>query len=343
MVRKYFFSLLLLLFFSIFYTRCTTNKFDIDVSGIDLDMEFQQLDQDIFYKKQSPTSSYQAELKNKYGEFYTVFVEQIIRIGSADSLKTIQELEKFTEDSFVRNIEDHIQSKFPEKKIIQFNSDILSGFKHYRYYFPQKKIPKVVYYNSGFNYGIVTLENHLGIGLDFYLGAQDSLIKLMPGEVFHQYEKDKMDEKYLVRDGMDGWLRKEFENYQDKSNLLSLLVYEGKITYLLQAMFPNMPEELIMRYSSDEMIWAKKNKKNIWRELAKQKIIFGTKNFDNQKWITEGPFTNVGAIPEDSPARLGGWMGWNMVRAFMDKHPDWTVQQLLEEKNYPLFLNAYKP
>lgn len=343
MLRKYFFSISLLLFITVFYTRCSTNKFDIDVSKVNISMSNYRFDKDVFYIQNRIPREKKQELEGKYGMFYKVFVEQIIRVGSSDSLKTIAELKKFSNDPFIQAIQKKIELKFKEKEIEKFNRKITDGFKHYNYYFPEKTIPEIIYYNSGFNYGIVTLENHIGIGLDFYLGKEDSLVKMMSGEVFHQYEKDKMDPKFLVRDVFDGWLRNEFSSAIDKKDLLSVLISEGKLMYLLEALLPAIDEATLMRYNSEELDWANKKKKNIWTELAKQKVIYGTKNFDNQKWITEGPFTNVGAIPEDSPARLGVWMGWNIVKAYMNDHPEISLQQLLMDKNYQVMLNSYKP
>jgi len=343
MLRKYLFSVLLVLIISIFYTRCTTNKFDVDVSTIDISLETFRLDNDIFTSHEVDNITWKNDLIEKYGDFYRVFVERIIKVGHSDSLQTIDGVREFITDPFILSIEDKIREKFTVETIEGFNRQLELGFKHYNYYFPTKTIPKVVYYNSGFNYGIVTMENHIGVGLDFYLGKEDSLVKIMSGEVFHQYEKDKMDNAYLVRDVIDGWLRKDLEKLEDKTNLLSVIIGEGKIMYLMEALLPHVEEEILIRYSSHELAWTKKNKKNIWRELAKQKIIYGTKNFDNQKWVTEGPFTNVGAFPEDSPARLGVWLGWQMVKSYMDDHPEITIDQLLEDKNYQLILNSYKP
>lgn len=343
MGRRYFISVLQLVLITIFFIGCTANKLDVDVSKIDVDLTSKRFNRDIFNADYNNLLKLKQDLNADYGSFYTVFVEQIIRIGSQDSLSTIKELQLYTQDEFVKNVEKQIDKKFSEKGIEDFSRGIEDAFKHWKYYFPKKNIPTLTFYNSGFNYGIVTMDEYLGVGLDFYLGAEDSLVKLMPGEIFHQYERDKMDEKFLVRDAIDGWVRKEFESLKDKSDLLGLMVYEGKMIYLLNAMLPTADDAELMRYFENEILWVEKNKKQIWKQLAKQEVIFGVKNFDNQKWVNEGPFTNTGAMPENSPARIGVWVGWQMVSAYMDAHPELTVQELLNGDNKTKILSNYKP
>lgn len=343
MSRRYLFSFLLLISITLIYSRCNTNKFDIDLKNIQLEIETNRLDQDIFNTTDKIPKEFIQYLYQTYGDFYPIYVEQIIRIGSADSINTIKELEKFAQDTGVYSIQEHINRVYKPSNIENHSLKMTNSFKRWKFHFPNKTIPKITYFNSAFNYGIVTTEKQLGIGLDFYLGKSDSLIAKMPGEIFNQYEKDKMDPIYLERDAIEGWIREDLKEYKSNKNLLSIIVYEGKLLYILNALFPNTGKEIVMRYTADELKWVEDNKVNVWKEIAKQKVIFGTQSFENQKWIINGPFTNAGAIPNDSPARIGCWIGWQMVSEFMDNHPNYSLQQLMDETNYQHFLNSYKP
>lgn len=50
-------------------------------------------------------------------------------------------------------------------------------------------------------------------------------------------------------------------------------------------------------------------------------------------------------MPEGAPGRIGIWVGWQMVRAYMDAHPETNIHQLLLMTEGLDFLqeSGYKP
>ncbi|MEO0404470.1 MAG: hypothetical protein AAF193_06330, partial [Bacteroidota bacterium] len=119
--------------------------------------------------------------------------------------------------------------------------------------------------------------------------------------------------------------------------------YWGKIMYLMDACFPETEDYLKMDYAPTDIVWCEENERSIWIEMSNQKYLYETRQREIDKWITEGPFTSAADIPQDSPARLGVWMGWQIVRDYMNNNPEVTLEQLLEETNYIKLLNTYKP
>ena len=61
------------------------------------------------------------------------------------------------------------------------------------------------------------------------------------------------------------------------------------------------------------------------------------------RWYDEGPFTRVGWIPQEGPDRLGAWMGLQMVQDFMDDHPDWTMEDLMNSRDPMPIIKSYRP
>ena len=54
--------------------------------------------------------------------------------------------------------------------------ELTDAFKHFRFYFPKRPLPKGVYTTmTGFNYGILHIDNYYGIGLEYFLGEKGSL------------------------------------------------------------------------------------------------------------------------------------------------------------------------
>ena len=49
-------------------------------------------------------------------------------------------------------------------------------------------------------------------------------------------------------------------------------------------------------------------------------------------------------IDNESPGRIGQWMGWQIVRSFMENNPKVTVQQLIKMDANSIFEQSkYKP
>jgi hypothetical protein len=60
------------------------------------------------------------------------------------------------------------------------------------------------------------------------------------------------------------------------------------------------------------------------------------------KFMMDGPFTRGF---EGSPSRLGAWIGWQIVRAYMDKKPEGSMPELFRESEARRILveSGYKP
>ncbi len=322
---------------------CDSNRLDIDVSGLDIDLQTHRFDQEMNSIDFTKLRESNEDLKEKYPEFYPVYLEEILRIGPSNELNTLQSFQGFVEDEYMGNAYELIQEKFSQETIEGFNDELEDAFKHYNYYFPEKGLPEITYCHSGFNSGIIPLDSTLGIGLDFYIGPESDPVKSLPHEIFPQYKKDKMRSYYVVPDAVRGWTTITFWNKKTGDNLLAEIIFFGKIMYCTDAFMPEVHDSLKMNYTTSELDWARGNEVNVWKEMAKQEVMFQTKVFEIKKWTEDGPFTNTGAIPEESPSRLGIWMGWQIVKDYMEENEEVTITELLDEQNFQKILKYYDP
>jgi hypothetical protein len=60
------------------------------------------------------------------------------------------------------------------------------------------------------------------------------------------------------------------------------------------------------------------------------------------KYVSEGPTT--GGFPKESPGNLGQWIGYRIVKSYMEKQPD-NLMALMNENDYKKILHdsGYKP
>ena len=148
----------------------------------------------------------------------------------------------------------------------------------------------------------------------------------------------------IVPDCMKGWATSEFEYDNSQKDLLSKMVYNGKILYFMDALLPHIENSRKIGYTSDQIIWCKHNESNIWAFFIEHKLLYSTDHAENIKYIGEAPFTP--GFPEGSPGRVGQWLGWQIVRAYMDNNPDVSLSELMEEENDAqkiLTKSKYKP
>lgn len=318
----------------------------VNVSGSGLEVRFQRLDKDIFYADFNDPARAGQQLYQKYGNFYCDYMELILQAAPCRPDSNFLALKGFVNHPNMQALQKRIEFRFPEKEITKINGEFTEAIRRWNHFFPDSIVPAVVYMNSGLNFSAYSTDSVISVGLDFFLGAGDSLVNLFPPDIFPQYFKEDMRSDYLVTNAMKDFCWAQC-NKQDKtttkSDLLSVIVHQGKVMYMLDAMLPNTADSVKMNWSATQMEWADANESRIWKELANQNVLFSTEHTKNKKWIDFAPFTRVENIPQDSPPQLGIWMGWNMVRAYMKANPGVTLPQLVAEKDARKFLNGYKP
>ena len=118
---------------------------------------------------------------------------------------------------------------------------------------------------------------------------------------------------------------------------------EGHNVTILTAILPKEKDYVKIRYSRDELEWVQKNEYNIWQAIVKSEILFTSDVKVIRNFFGDGPFTP--GLPEGAPSRAGVFMGWQMVRDYMDANPELKLPDLMEIKpsQYSKIYRAYNP
>ena len=76
--------------------------------------------------------------------------------------------------------------------------------------------------------------------------------------------------------------------------------------------------------------------------ILNHNLLYDTK-FEQFKYVKDGPTTY--GMPKESPGRVGAWLGWQIIQAYMRENPNTTLQQLIDLKDGQKLLTAskYKP
>ena len=315
------------------------SKFEqVDISSVKIDQKLYRFDKDLFSIPPDSIGDKVPYLVKKYDGFFELFTNQIIRIGSPYDKDFADRLNAFVTDYVVKKTYEYSAKKY--KDFTPVYNDLNKAFRYYKYYFPEKDVPDIYTFISGFNTAIATDSNILGIGLDFYLGKD---FEFYPQLALPYYIIRKMEPYMILPDAMRGWLTMEFPPDDSVNTLLANMIYGGKIQYLMEAIMPFVDDTVKFGYTKDQMEWCKENEEPMWTYLIDKKLLYKTDRLIIKKFVDEAPFT----IPfgRKSPPKTGIWIGYRIVSKYMSKHPNITLRQLMAEKNYQkiLIMSSYRP
>ena len=311
------------------------DRLKVNVDHIKVDLKIDRMEKDLFENHKNPIDKHQYLIK-KYDKLYQYFFAYIIGAGDPFSNNSFERLNEFTQDSTMNLFYLEMKKGFNDFSI--YSKELTDAFKHYKYYFPDSTIPKVTTFYSNFEQKVLDIDDRLAIGIEMFLGKNNSLIQQLPN-TYPQYVKDKMEKKYLTANVMYGFLMNRFYESMGNDFISNILTY-GKVLYLLKAMIPESPEHIIMTYSKNELDWCKKNENNIWEYIVDQEILYSKNTKIINDFITEGPTTK--GLPKDSPCRVGIWLGYQMIKDHVQKN-NLDISNLLKEKNINTILKSYNP
>jgi hypothetical protein len=300
-------------------------------------MPVRRFDHDLFALKKAYGRRTVDSLNKAYHGFLQRFTAQVINIGDSTNPQYYRSLADFLADPYINSVARDADSVFKDMQIEE--QSFGEAFQAYHYFFPGKKIPSIIAYTGGFNYQVGAWPSELGIGLEFYLGSKHRFYSLLG---LPAYKQRVLSREYLVPDALRGWLISEFEAPDKTRKFIDQLIFEGKIQYLIDQLLPETEDSLRTAYSGRQLEWLKREEARIWAFFIDKKMLFKPISFETDKFINEGPFTP--GMPRESPGRIGVWIGRQIVRTYMQKHPEKTPQQLMTtDASKILSQSGYKP
>ena len=324
---------------TLFLFSCHGNRFDVDVSNIIIpDVKIDRFEQDIFTIDTANIKAADQKLQAKYGPFYSSYISRIINTGGRKDASHLQRMKQFIADPDMRQAYADCQKMYPNTDFLA--EQLTKTFKHFKYYFPEKKVPITITMMSGFNYSVVLLDNTLAIGLEMYLGRDNKFYQML---ALPNYKTMFMSRQNIEPDATRAWMITEFPYNMNKSDFLSEITYMGKILYLTDALLPSTHDSLKIQYTKKQLDYCSQNEFNVWSYFAAQKLLYNTNQTEIMKFTSEGPFTS--AFSKEAPPRIGYWIGWQIIRQYMSNNPEISPEQLMKEVDAQKILNKskYKP
>ena len=314
---------LITLFYVFLFIQCKkNNNKEEEINSIPINISFERFD-----KKFYNTDSFKLnDLKKRYFYLFPKKFDDSIWVNRRkDSLQLI--------------LKKAIEKKFKNFAFIE--DDVNQLFKHLKYYFPKIKIPKIVTLINNVDYQskIIFLDTLVLISLDTYLGKNHEIYNGIPN-----YIKYDMDVSFLSSHIADKFLNSKI-NYPKERTFLAQIIYYGKKLYLKEKLLPNKNDTIRIGYSKQDLTWAQENELYIWKYFIENELLYNTDSKLIRRFIDPSPFSKFYLeIDNQSPGRIGRWIGWQIVRSFMKKNPEVKIEDLIFKPSEELFIKSgYKP
>jgi len=301
---------------------CSTKEKDTpDLSSVNVQTEVHRFDQ-AFYNSSAEGLQ---ELKMKYPYLFPVQYADtawVNKMNDKDELELFAETEKLYHDF-----------KAQEAEI----SDL---FKHIKYYYPGFKEPKVltVLTNVDQDNKVILADSLLFISLDLFLGKDHPFYTDFPN-----YIKRKNTKDHMIVDVADAFALKLVPPSGDRS-FAARMIQAGKKLFLLEQLLEGKPETEILGYEKEQILWAEENEAEIWKFFIENDLLFSNDQALSERFIDEAPFSKFYlANDQDSPGGIGGWVGLQMVKNFMEIE-NVGLLEMLQTPNEEIFKKSkYKP
>ncbi len=286
------------------------------------------------------------QLYVQFPTFMPYYVEHILGISAADTAYLQEVLPQFLNDTLYGFKQTNARVLHDFASILDVQKQLDGAFSRLRYLYPELDIPLIYFFVSGFNASILFFNEgdyeqlaSIAVGVDMYLGSDYAYYN----RVVYNYQKQTMRKECIAADVVSAYLFRTFPFTSKKSRLLENMLYRGKMMYVLSLLFPAESANEIMGYTAEQMAWCDRYEADVWKMMVDKKDLFKTEMPVLTSYLNDGPFTSE--ISQESPARLGTWIGWQICKSYMEKNPNVTLQELIAEGDAQkiLELSYYKP
>jgi gliding motility-associated lipoprotein GldB len=312
----YFQKSLLFVAVFIFYSGCQNGvENEAKIESLPISISFDRFDLQ-FYNQEPEVIP---DLKKKYPYLFPKqFSDSVWIARQKDSLQLI--------------LQNAVKEVFED--ITPLEHELTHLFKHINYHFPQTKIPQLVTLTNNVDYQIKTVysDSLVLLSLDTFLGADHQLYEGIPS-----YIRKELDQKFIASQLVEKFGVYEIPPVEDRTFLAQML-YEGKKMYLQDLLLPHELETTKIAYTEEELNWVKENELYIWQYFVERQVLYKTDPEWVQRFLEPAPFSKFYLqLDNESPGRVGRWIGWQIVRSFVRQNPEINTEELLRMPTQKLF------
>ena len=306
-------------------------KAKLNINARPYDLEFDRYEDVLF---NLDTTDFQQELM-RVQDRYRVFLS-----GDLNDPNAVQYLKDFAVDPYSLSLYQKVKTAFPDLR--QVEPMVEDVFAHFHYYYPDIQLPTKAYTCiTGINYEeppIQIIDNELVISLDWYLNQDEVYDQIGMPKYFSVRTNVSTLAKEVAKTLYDNYLNE----WRKQGQVIDEMMYLGRQDFFIEAMFPTMPDSVLLGYSARQWRWAVENEGQVWADMVGNKRLYDSSLDAYMMYFGDGPFTQ--AYSNDAPSRLGEFFGLNIIRAYMSNN-DYDLVELMNRKDLQNIFqdSGYKP
>lgn len=307
-------------------------KAKLNIKTEPYDLEFDRYEDVLF---NLDTADFQQELM-KIQDHYRVFLS-----GNLSNLDAVKYLKDFAVDPYSIALYEKVKTAFPDLR--QVEPIVEDVFAHFHHYYPEIELPKKVFTCvTGINVEVPPvqiIDNQMVISLDWYLNGDEVYDQIgMP-----KYMQVRTNVATLAKNVAEQLYMNYLYEWRKQGQVVGEMVFYGRRNFFVEAMCPEMPDSILLGYSSGQWQWAVDNEGQMWADIVGSKRLYDTGLDAYMMFFGDGPFTQT--YSNDAPSRLGEFFGLNIVRAYASNHDDFNLQQFMQRKDLQSIFqdSGYKP
>ena len=270
-------------------------------------------------------------------DFLDIFGEGVLAIGKSDSADFYSRLKNYFSEPTLMGIYKDEQEKFVN--LTEINKELSKGLYVFLHQFTQITPPKVYIHVSGFSQNIIVTDSILSLSADKYLGSDYPIYQ----DFFNDYRLQMMSPDRIVPDYLLGFMMANLPFTGDEDVLLDQILYEGKLRYILLQLLPKRQVWEYVGYDKKQYEWCSRHQSLIWKTILENHHLFTADYLTTIQYLKEAPHTAF--LPVESPGRVGIWLGFQIISAYMKQKPDTDWRELMKFTDYQELLkqSKYRP
>ncbi|WP_179344134.1 gliding motility lipoprotein GldB [Winogradskyella ursingii] len=312
-----------ILLFGLCLLSCDNDsKLAEEISAIDVDFNIERFD--TAFMEANPEDL--QDLKNQFPFLFSKRVPDSVVIAKMNDTLQVELL-------------NEVKSKFTN--LNETKDHLESLFQHLKYYEKTFEAPRVVTLTNDVDYrnSVIVNDSLVLIALDNYLGSEHKFYQSFP-----KYITENMTKQQIIADVAEGYAN-QYAYQTNRKTLLDEMVYFGKLLYFKDVMTPFLSDTEKIGYTKKQLEWAKANESSIWSYFIEKELLYSSDNKLSARFIANAPFSKfyLEKIDNESPGRLGQYLGWQIVRAYAINSGKDIMEIMQTEPEFLFNKSKYKP
>ena len=153
---------------------CSENRLKVDVSNIEVDINYYDIDAKMFNKTVNEVDSTHYALDKQLTDLYFLELNfnlrQILQKNVRLDTLAGMSIHHFYSQDFISDIEEEKKRFFNQETL---KEEINTGFKYFKYHFKEEKTPVEILWMNNLFANVHSSDSAMTIGLEYYLGPEN--------------------------------------------------------------------------------------------------------------------------------------------------------------------------